>query len=57
MEREKGMEEVVRWCNRTWNFPRLMHRLAGYSVPPGDSVTLGAILGILGVLGSSPMLW
>jgi len=33
-----------------------MHRLANYSVPPGDNATPEAFWGFLGVLGSGWML-
>jgi len=45
------MKEVARWSNRTWNFPGLMHRLAGCIIPSGDSAKPNAIMGILGALG------
>jgi len=37
------MMEVVKGFDKTWEFPRLMCRLAVRSLPPGDSAEVGLL--------------
>jgi len=59
---EKGMREVVKGCDGTWNFLGLVHHLGGHRVPPGDNKTIRGIRGRAGfglgaVMTEHEMMW